>query len=70
MHQVLISQPSAALTSVAIHPVEPRLYVSALDGLVRCYDAAWKPLESQSLKARLPDNCALSLRCHKCQPEV
>ncbi|CAJ1378811.1 unnamed protein product [Effrenium voratum] len=55
--QVLISQPSAALTSVAIHPVEPRLYVSALDGLVRCYDAAWKPLESQSLKASAGVTC-------------
>ena len=34
----LVSQPAAALTSVANHPVAPRIYTAALDGLVRCYD--------------------------------
>lgn len=34
----LVSQPAAALTSVAHHPVEPRIYTAALDGFVRCYD--------------------------------
>lgn len=34
----LASQPAAALTSMAYHPLEPRMYTAALDGLVRCYD--------------------------------
>eukprot|EP00438_Fugacium_kawagutii_P021682 Skav223810 [mRNA] locus=scaffold575:744499:745858:- [translate_table: standard] len=36
--KVLVSQPAAALTSVAHHPAEPRIYTAALDGVVRCYD--------------------------------
>ena len=34
----LASQPAATLTSVANHPVEPRIYTAAMDGFVRCYD--------------------------------
>ena len=44
----LASQPAAALTSMAYHPLEPRMYTAALDGLVRCYDLQDEDEESLS----------------------
>ncbi|CAE8596101.1 unnamed protein product [Polarella glacialis] len=50
--EVLMSQPSAALTAVCTHPVEPRIYTGALDAGVRCYRSdSLQPIESKSFKA-------------------
>jgi len=48
----LVSQPAAALTSMAYHPLEARMYTAALDGLVRCYDLQdMTHLEHRSFRA-------------------
>lgn len=36
---------------MAYHPLEPRMYTAALDGLVRCYD-----LQDEAAKASLSES--------------
>ena len=56
--EVLASQPSLQLTSVAAHPAENCIYTGALDGVVRCYSGSdLECIESRSLRASAGVTC-------------
>ena len=56
--QVLASQPSLQVTSVATHPVEKCVYTGAMDGVVRCYGGVdMGCIESRSLRASAGVTC-------------
>lgn len=56
--QVLASQPSSQLTTVAAHPAENCIYTGAMDGVVRCYDGSdLKCIEGRSLRASAGVTC-------------
>ena len=61
----LASQPAAALTSMAYHPLEARMYTAALDGLVRCYDLQDEVRSGEAFRF-LKNHSRLFWRCKRC----